>query len=62
MFVEKIFKYADKAIISVPYKWRKNACKYHVQDPIDYKKFIDLIGKDPVRTEIVSNRLIGLFQ
>jgi hypothetical protein len=60
-FVAKIFDCCDVAIISVPYRWSEGACVWHVQDPIDYKKFLDLIGKDPVKTEIVNRRLIGMF-
>ena len=61
-FVSKIFNHCDKAIISVPYRWQIGFCKHHLQDPIDIKKFLNMIGRDPIKTEIVSNRLVGLFQ
>ena|SRR3972149_10383793 len=60
-FVSKIFDHCDIAIISVPYKWKKGFCEHHLQDPIDMKKFIDMIGRDPIKTEITSSRIVGYF-
>ena len=37
-FVQKILNSGKVCILSVPYKWEKDSCKYHVQDPIDENK------------------------
>jgi hypothetical protein len=60
-FKEKIFDNCDKAIISVPYKWEKGLEPSHVQDPIDLRKFLGMVGKEPVRMRIASHRMVCFF-
>lgn len=55
-FVEKLFQTAAITIISVPYMWRKNSCKYHVQDPIDEEKILSWTGREPTEKHIVTDR------
>tara|TARA_R110002124_G_scaffold283216_1_gene458983 strand:+ start:13729 stop:14217 length:489 start_codon:yes stop_codon:yes gene_type:complete len=65
-FVDKIFSSCETAIISVPYMWPAGLCRGHVQDPIDVRKFIDLVGRCPAKLDIVEDnnyyRLIALFK
>jgi hypothetical protein len=60
-FMNKIFEHCDIVIISVPYKWEKGRCEHHLQDPIDVNKFYKMVGIDPVKIQIVSERLVGMF-
>lgn len=46
-FTQKLFATGKTVIISLPYKWSKNACKYHCQDPIDEKKIFGWTKKQP---------------
>lgn len=40
-FAKKLLELGNKVvIISVPYKWPKGFCKYHVQDPVDENKIL----------------------
>ncbi|MBR2525685.1 glycosyltransferase [bacterium] len=55
-FVQKILKSGKLCIISVPYKWEKGACKYHVQDPIDEMKMYDWSETKPLFTFWVKDR------
>lgn len=61
-FVNKIFENCQTAIISVPYKWEKGLEPSHIQDPIDICKFVNLVGKDPIKLELAYNRLVGMFK
>ncbi|QDV21433.1 hypothetical protein Pan153_61210 [Gimesia panareensis] len=65
-FVSKIFQSCQVAIISVPYLWPAGSCPGHHQDPIDVRKFLDLMNREPVKLEIVTDsscqRLIALFE
>lgn len=38
-FAKKLFELSNIVIISLPYKWDKNRCKWHKQDPVDEKKY-----------------------
>ena len=63
-FVQKILKSGRLCIISVPYKWEKGACKYHVQDPIDEKKMYSWSDTKPLFTFMVkdgSYRMVMLY-
>ena len=55
-FVEKLFQTAKTVIISVPYKWLKGSCKYHVQDPIDEAKILSWTGREPDEKHIITDR------
>jgi len=46
-FAKKLFQTGKHVIISVPYKWPKGSCKYHVQDPINEAKIHGWTGRDP---------------
>jgi len=55
-FAQKLFQVAPIVIISVPYKWAKGACKYHVQDPINEEKILSWTGRQPDEKHIVTDR------
>lgn len=65
-FVAKIFDNSKAAIISVPYLWPAGSCPGHHQDPMDVKKFLTLLNREPEKLEIVRDsscrRLIALFE
>lgn len=65
-FVAKIFDNSKVAIISVPYLWPAGMCDGHQQDPVDVKKFLNLMNREPVKMEIVTDsscrRLIAMFE
>ena len=54
-FVEKLFRTASTTILSVPYKWPKGSCKYHVQDPIDEQKILSWTGREPDEKHIITD-------
>lgn len=64
-FVDAIFSAAKKVIISVPYHWPKDACKYHPQDPVTFEKLLHWTGKEPYLCEVVQDgpvrRLVATF-
>lgn len=65
-FATKLFQIAtDTVIISVPYKWKKGACKYHVQDPVDFEKVKTWTNRDPSYHYVIAdqsvNRLICVY-
>ncbi|HHP7229646.1 MAG TPA: hypothetical protein ACFCUY_02155 [Xenococcaceae cyanobacterium] len=55
-FSEKLFTLAPRVIISVPYKWKKGACKYHFQDPVDLPKLKSWTQREPDATYIVKEK------
>lgn len=65
-FVEKIVNSCKIAIISVPYMWPAGSCPGHHQDPVDIRKFLDLMKREPVKLEVVTDsscrRLITMFE
>lgn len=66
-FTQKLFEVGKMVLISVPYKWNKGACKYHIQDPVDENKLKSWTKKEPTRTWIIKekksklSRLIALY-
>ncbi len=65
-FLQKLFATGTNVIVSVPYRWKKGACKYHVQDPVTLAKVIGWAGgRNPLAHWIVEDngwqRLICLF-
>jgi len=55
-FAQKLLTTADTVLVSVPYKWPKDACKHHIHDPIDIPKFFGWFGGiDPIRFTIVKD-------
>lgn len=67
-FVDKLLEVSKggNLIISVPYKWSEDECKYHKQDPVDLEKLISWIGLNPVSSDIIKDgrvsRLISTFR
>ena len=65
-FAQKLFSISNKyVIISVPYKWRKEACKWHLQDPVDHAKLFKWTSRTPFETFIVKDtatRLIAVYK
>jgi 2-polyprenyl-3-methyl-5-hydroxy-6-metoxy-1,4-benzoquinol methylase len=65
-FAKKLLKTGRTVIISVPYKWPKGACKWHLQDPVTEKKIKSWIGKDWADHRIVSDedgeRIIVVYE
>ena len=67
LFTKKLFEMAKRyVIISVPYKWKKGACKWHLQDPIDEKKLFSWTKKTPNNQYIITEkngiqRLIAVY-
>ncbi len=57
-FAQKLFSISNKyVIITVPYKWKKGICKYHLQDPVDHDKLFKWTSRVPSNTFIVKDRL-----
>lgn len=55
-FAKKLFDLSQKiVIISVPYKWKKGFCKYHVQDPVDENKILSWTGRDYDEAYIIED-------
>ena len=59
-FANKLLSVAERLlIVSVPYKWPKGACKYHVQDPVDEDKFLSWFNISPeISLKPVFSRVI----
>ena len=43
-FMQKLFATGKDLILSVPYRWKKGQCKYHVQDPVTLSKVVGWAG------------------
>jgi hypothetical protein len=66
-FVDKILEMCKTAIISIPWKWPKSLCKYHVLDPIDEDKLNIIMGKPYKQLTIFKDedklyRAIGIWE
>ena len=53
-FVEALFRVGERVIISLPWKWAADACKYHAHDPIDDEKLVKLIPWQPLSRYVVT--------
>jgi hypothetical protein len=65
-FARKLLEVGEIVIVSVPYRWRKGACKYHIHDPVDAKKMLEWFGERPLYHYIArelngSERLIQVY-
>lgn len=65
-FLKKLFATGRNVIVSVPYRWKKGLCKYHIQDPVTLAKLVGWAGgRKPLAHWIVEDngreRLICLF-
>lgn len=55
-FTKKLLDLGNKVvIISVPYKWPKGFCKYHVQDPVDENKILSWTEKSCDESYIIED-------
>lgn len=67
VFANKLLKDARICVVSVPFMWREDQCKNHLQDPIDVDKLISWFGKNPVFLHCITepryplSRLIAVF-
>ena len=55
-FAQKLFQIADRVMITVPYKWREGANKWHVQDPVDFDKLHRWTDREPLISAIIQER------
>ena len=55
-FAKKLFETGNIVIISVPYKWKKGFCKYHVQDPVDEDKIFSWTNIKPKEEYIIRDK------
>lgn len=65
-FCKKLFCTAKQMVIlSVPYKWKKGVCKYHIQDPVDEEKLFSWTKRNPSESFIIQDgkeRLICCYK
>jgi|ERR1700722_409069 len=61
LFAKKLLTTAPVVIISVPYKWPKNLCKFHTQDPVDESKLEAWTGRPPTDGCIVMDKGIPRY-
>ena len=55
-FTRRLFTFANHLIITVPYRWDKNFCKYHIHDPINKEKLHNWTGKAADKYTVVNDR------
>ena len=64
-FCRKLLQTGRTVIVSVPYRWPRGLCKYHVQDPVDEIKLHGWAGRSPLDSAIVRDgnreRLVAVF-
>jgi SAM-dependent methyltransferase len=63
-FARRLFAAGDTVIVSVPYRWPRGKCKFHIHDPVDDAKLREWTGRDPSFSVIVndeSERLIAVY-
>jgi hypothetical protein len=66
-FAQKLLAMGDTCVVSVPYKWPKGKCKWHLHDPIDELKLLGWFGKQPLERFIAredgrdSDRLVHVY-
>jgi 2-polyprenyl-3-methyl-5-hydroxy-6-metoxy-1,4-benzoquinol methylase len=58
-FAQKLLNSGKVLVVSVPYKWSKGACVYHIHDPVDEKKMFDWFGK-PAVFSYIAKELSGV--
>lgn len=65
-FAERLRAVAEKVlIVTVPFKWPKGVCKYHLQDPVDRDKMYSWLGRateERVIRDRNVERLVCLYQ
>lgn len=64
-FCRRLLAIGRVLIVSVPYRWPKGLCRYHVQDPVDEAKLRMWMGRPPVDHIIVRDgnreRLVAVY-
>lgn len=64
-FARKLIATGKLVIISVPYKWPKGSCRWHLQDPVDEAKLLGWTERPWLKTDVVQDgskqRLIAVF-
>ena len=69
-FAQKLFEIAEGVLISVPFKWPKGICKYHIHDPVDEEKLgswtqrkpdYRIVVKEPLMSSPTGRRLIAYY-
>jgi hypothetical protein len=66
-FAQKLLEIGNTVIVSVPYRWQKRKCKYHLHDPVDRKKMLTWFGREPRFTYVATElhkvqRLIHVYE
>jgi hypothetical protein len=66
-FARKLIEIGETAVVSVPYKWKKGKCKYHLHDPVDESKMRKWFKRQPdfsyIAKELNSvSRLIHVYR
>jgi hypothetical protein len=67
-FAQKLLATGKTCVVSVPYRWPKGKCKWHIHDPVDEVKMLGWFGKAPLETFIAreetanSDRLICVYE
>jgi predicted O-methyltransferase YrrM len=56
-FTEKLLSVASNVLISVPYRWKKGSCKWHIHDPVDMEKLVSWTSRKPDYHVIVTEPL-----
>jgi len=46
-FARGLIQIGEIAVVSVPYKWKKGKCRYHLHDPVDEGKMRRWFGREP---------------
>jgi hypothetical protein len=67
-FAQKLLSTGKIVVVSVPYKWPKGKCKWHIHDPVDEVKMMGWFGQAPieafiaVESDVSSDRLIQVYR
>jgi hypothetical protein len=66
-FARKLTEIGRITVVSVPYKWAKGKCKYHIHDPVDERKMREWFGREPTFQYIATElntvaRLIHVYE
>lgn len=64
-FCQKLLKLSSLLVVSVPYRWEKELCKEHLQDPINLSKLVTWFGDEPKFVDVITDnymcRLVAIF-
>src|SRR5262245_51157936 len=65
LFARKLVETVRTIIVSVPYKWPKGKCRWHLQDPVDETKLDGWMQKKPIDVSVVTDRearMVAVYQ